>query len=150
MHMPALNTPQFSWVKSRLRNKAQPVPPIFEPEVGARAVFWAAHHDRAGVYVGGPTVEAIVGNKIAPRLLDLYLGRTNYGAQQTSKPERPDRPNNLWAAVDSSEDYGAHGGFDSRAHKRSYQLWADLHRPLVAGVSLSAIVLGILFRKYAM
>ena len=149
VHMPALNTPQFGWVKSRLRNKAQPVPPIFEPEVGARAVFWAAHHDRSEVYVGGPTVEAIVGNKIAPRLLDRYLGRTGYGSQQTSEPEQPNRPNNLWAAVDSAEDYGAHGTFDSRAHKKSYQLWADLHRPLVAGIGLSAIVLGMLFRKHA-
>jgi short-subunit dehydrogenase len=148
VHMPALNTPQFGWVKSRLRNKAQPVPPIFQPEVGARAVFWAAHQNRAEVYVGGPTVEAIVGNKIAPRLLDRYLGSKGYRSQQTPEAEDPARPHNLWAAVDSSEDYGAHGAFDLRSHKKSYQLWADIHRPLVAGFGFSAILLGILFRKY--
>ncbi|HKV47367.1 MAG TPA: SDR family oxidoreductase, partial [Candidatus Acidoferrales bacterium] len=76
VHMPAMNTPQFSWVKSRLTHKPQPVPPIYEPEVGARAVYWAAHHDRREIYVGAPTVGAIVGNKIAPGALDRYLGRT--------------------------------------------------------------------------
>ena len=148
VHMPALNTPQFAWVKSRLRNRAQPVPPIFEPEVGARAVFWAAHHNRAEIYVGGSTVEAIVGNKIAPRLLDQYLGRTGYDAQQTSEPQERDRPNNLWVPVDSSQDYGARGTFSSRSRDRSYELWADLHRPLVlAGLGLSAMLVGVLFRK---
>jgi NAD(P)-dependent dehydrogenase (short-subunit alcohol dehydrogenase family) len=126
VHMPALNTPQFGWVKSRLERKAQPVPPIFQPEVGARAVYWAAHHDRRELYVGGPTVEAIVGNKIAPSALDHYLGRTGYDAQQTNEPEDPNRPNNLWQPVPG--DHGAHGTFDSRAHSRSYELWADLNR----------------------
>jgi short-subunit dehydrogenase len=144
VHMPALNTPQFGWVKSRLRNKAQPVPPIFEPEVGARAVFWAAHHNRAEVFVGGSTVEAIVGNKIAPRLLDEYLGRTGYASQQTSEPEDPDRRNNLWSPVDGDEDFGAHGSFDSRARQFSLQLWTDLHRPAVAvGLGASALALAL-------
>src|SRR5205085_2739538 len=83
VHMPALNTPQFDWVRSRLRRRAQPVPPIFQPEVGARAVYWAAHHHRREVFVGGPTVAAIVGNKLAPGILDYYLGRTGYDSQQT-------------------------------------------------------------------
>jgi NAD(P)-dependent dehydrogenase (short-subunit alcohol dehydrogenase family) len=83
VHMPALNTPQFGWVKSRLKHKAQPVPPIFQPEVGARAVYWAAHHHRREVWVGAPTVQAILGNKILPGLLDRYLGRTGYDSQQT-------------------------------------------------------------------
>jgi hypothetical protein len=146
--MPALNTPQFGWVKSRLRNKAQPVPPIFEPEVGAKAVFWAAHHNRAEIYVGGSTVEAIVGNKIAPRLLDQYLGRTGYASQQTSEPEDPHRQDNLWAAADSIQDHGAHGTFSDRSRDSSYQLWADCHRPLIAaGVGISAIALGLFFGK---
>jgi hypothetical protein len=145
VHMPALNTPQFGWVKSRLQKKAQPVPPIFEPEVGARAVFWAAHHKRAEVYVGGPTVEAIVGNKIAPRLLDQYLGRTGYEAQQTEQPEEPDRENNLWSPVDATKDHGSHGTFDRRARSYSVQLWADLHRPWIAlGVGVSSLALGLL------
>jgi NAD(P)-dependent dehydrogenase (short-subunit alcohol dehydrogenase family) len=142
VNMPALNTPQFGWVKSRLQRKAQPVPPIFEPEVGARAVYWAAHHRRREVYVGGPTVEAIVGNKIAPSLLDRYLGRTGYDSQQTSEPENPDRPNNLWQPVPG--DHGAHGTFDKRAHAHSYQLWADLHRAWIGLGAAGLAGLGML------
>lgn len=146
VHMPALNTPQFAWVKSRLRNKAQPVPPIFEPEVGARAVFWAAHHDRGELYVAASTVEAIVGNKVAPRLLDRYLGRTGYRSQQTAEPEDPARADNLWKPVDAERDFGAHGTFDSRAKPFSLQLWADLRRAkLIAGIGLSALALGLFF-----
>jgi len=148
VHMPALNTPQFAWVKSRLPNKAQPVPPIFEPEVGARAVFWAAHHDRYELFVGGSTVEAIVGNKIAPRLLDLYLGHTGYESQQTAEPEDPARPDNLWQPVDADRDFGAHGSFDTRAQRYSAQLWADLRRAQIAGViGLSALAVGFLLRS---
>jgi NAD(P)-dependent dehydrogenase (short-subunit alcohol dehydrogenase family) len=146
VHMPALNTPQFNWVKSRLRNKAQPVPPIFEPEVGARAVFWAAHHDRAKVFVGGSTVEAIVGNKIAPRLLDKYLARTGYKAQQTSEFEDPDRRSNLWISMDADQDHGAHGRFSGRSRDFSLQVWADIRRPWIAlGVGVSAVTLGLLW-----
>jgi short-subunit dehydrogenase len=126
VHMPALNTPQFGWVKSRLHYKAQPVPPIFQPEVGAKAVYWAAHHSRRELYVGLSTVEAIVGNKIAPQLLDYYLGRTGYDSQQTSEPEDPNRPNNLWKPVPG--DHGAHGVFDSRANEKSWELRASLNR----------------------
>lgn len=147
VHMPALNTPQFGWVKSRLRNKAQPVPPIFEPEVGGRAVFWAAHHDRREIYVGGSTVEAIVGNKIVPGLLDRYLGDTGYESQQTNEPEDPTRADNLWQPVDSERDFGAHGSFDARARLRSLQVWADLRRAkLVTCIGLSALALGFFFR----
>ncbi|MGA9527880.1 MAG: SDR family oxidoreductase [Terriglobales bacterium] len=130
VQMPALNTPQFGWVKSRLPHKAQPVPPIFEPEVGAHAVYWAAHHDRREVYVGSPTVAAIVGNKIAPGLLDHYLGHTGFKSQQTNEPEDPNRPNNLWAPVPG--DHGAHGTFTSRAHGKSYELDASLNRGWIA------------------
>jgi NAD(P)-dependent dehydrogenase (short-subunit alcohol dehydrogenase family) len=137
VHMPALNTPQFGWVKSRLKQKAQPVPPIFQPEVGARAVYWAAHHDRREIYVGAPTVAAITGNKIAPGLLDHYLGRTGYDSQQTQEPEDPNRPDNLWKPLPG--DHGAHGDFDQRAHDRSYEAWADLHRNwLIAALGILA------------
>jgi len=150
VHMPALNTPQFSWVKSRLEKKAQPVPPIFEPEVGARAVFWAAHHDRAEVYVGGSTVKAIVGNKVAPRLLDEYLGKTGYRSQQTKEREDPARPNNLWIPLDSDLDHGAHGTFDGRARHFSLQLWADLHRSWIAlGLGVSGLALVFLLNGSA-
>jgi len=94
VQMPAMNTPQFGWVKSRLPRKGQPVPPIFQPEVAARAIVWAAFHDRREIYVGWPTVEAIVGTKVAPGWLDHYLARTCYEAQMTDEPEDPTRPNN--------------------------------------------------------
>jgi hypothetical protein len=126
VQMPALNTPQFGWVKSRLKYKAQPVPPIFQPEVGAHAIYWAAHHSRREIYAGWPTVEAINGNRLAPGLLDHYLGKTGFASQQTSQPEDPDRPNNLWEPVKG--DHGAHGTFDSQAHKRSWELRASFGR----------------------
>jgi hypothetical protein len=129
VQMPALNTPQFDWVKSRLRHKAQPVPPIFEPEVGARGVYWAAHHHRRQVFIGGSTVAAIAGQKLVPGLLDHYLGRTGYQSQQTSEPEDPDRPNNLWHPLPG--DHGTHGRFDRRSQKHSYELFGETHRPLV-------------------
>lgn len=133
VQMPALNTTQFSWVKSRLKHKAQPVPPIFQPEVGARAVYWAAHHNRREVYVAMPTVEAIIGNKIAPGLLDHYLGRSGYKSQQTDEPENPDRPNNLWSPVPG--DHGAHGTFDDRAHAKSYEMWGSRNRKWIAAAA---------------
>ena len=137
VQMPALNTPQFGWVKSRLKNKAQPVPPIFQPEVGARAIYWAAHHSRREIYAGWPTVEAIVGNKLAPGLLDHYLGRTGFASQQTSEPEDPNRPDNLWKAV--AGDHGAHGTFDSRAHEQSWEVRASLGRRWIgAGLAVMA------------
>ena len=141
VQMPALNTPQFGWVKSRLKRRAQPVPPIYQPEVGARAVYWAAHHRRREIYVGLSTVEAIVGNKVAPGLLDHYLGRTGYNSQQTHEPEDPNRPNNLWEPVPG--DHGAHGVFDSRAHSRSLETWADLHRVKLAAGAVALAGLGI-------
>src|SRR5947199_894108 len=95
VQMPALNTTQFGWVKSRLSHKAQPVPPIFQPEVGARAVYWAAHHHRRELFVGSSTVAAIMGQKFIPGLLDKYLGKTGFDSQQYDGPEDRSRPNNL-------------------------------------------------------
>jgi short-subunit dehydrogenase len=130
VQMPALNTPQFGWVKSRLPNKPQPVPPIYEPEVAADAIYWAAHHRQREVWVGIPTIAAIVGNKFIPGVLDHYLGRTGYASQQTSQPADPNAPNDLWQPV--AGDHGAHGDFDSRAHAFSPEWWADEHRGLIA------------------
>ena len=141
VQLPALNTPQFGWVKSRLPNKAQPVPPIFQPEVAARAIVYAADHDRRELWVGGPTVAAVIGNKIAPGLLDRYLARTAYAAQQTQEPEEPGRPDNLWAPVPG--DHGAHGTFGDRAAARSLQLWLNLHRTTLAGAA--AVVAGLIW-----
>jgi NAD(P)-dependent dehydrogenase (short-subunit alcohol dehydrogenase family) len=137
VQMPALNTPQFGWVKSRLKHKAQPVPPIFQPEVGARAIYWASHHSRREIYVGWPTVEAIVGNKLAPSLLDRYLGKNGFSSQQTDEPENPDRPDNLWNPVDG--DHGAHGRFDRQARGKSWELQASANRLWVAASLTAAI-----------
>ena len=126
VQMPALNTPQFGWVKSRLKYKAQPVPPIFQPEVGARMIYWAAHHSRREIYVGWPTVEAIIGNKLAPGWLDRYLGKTGFASQQTSELEDPGRPDNLWKPLEG--DHGAHGTFDGQAHERSWEVQVSLGR----------------------
>ncbi|HVP64864.1 MAG TPA: SDR family oxidoreductase [candidate division Zixibacteria bacterium] len=114
VHMPALNTTQFGWVKSRLKRKAQPVPPIFQPEVAARAIYHAAHHPRREYWVGFSTAAAILGQRVAPALLDRYLGRTGYDSQQYDGAENPNRADNLWRPVPG--DHGAHGAFDKRAH----------------------------------
>ena len=149
VQMPALNTPQFGWVKSRLPHKPQPVPPIFEPEVAADAIYWAAHHHEREVWVGMPTVAAIVGNKFIPGLLDRYLGRTGYASQQTSQPADPDAPNDLWEPV--AGDHGAHGTFDSRAHAFCPELWTDEHRGLLAigAIGLRGILAGLRSHKKA-
>jgi NAD(P)-dependent dehydrogenase (short-subunit alcohol dehydrogenase family) len=126
VHLPAVNTPQFGWVKSRLPRKAQPVPPIFQPEVAADAIHWAAYHERRELWVGFPTVQAIVGDRVAPGVLDQYLARFGFDSQQTQEPEDPNRPHNLWEPV--AGDHGAHGAFGSRASDSSAQLWAAKHR----------------------
>ncbi len=138
LQMPALNTPQFGWVKSRLPHKAQPVPPIFQPEVAAEAIYFAAHNPRREFYVGLPSAEAIIANKIAPGLLDHYLAHNGYASQQHDGAENPNRPNNLWEPV--AGDHGAHGAFDARAHKWSPQLWTSEHR---GWIGAALLVLGI-------
>jgi NAD(P)-dependent dehydrogenase (short-subunit alcohol dehydrogenase family) len=147
VQLPAVNTPQFSWVKSRLPHKAQPVPPIYQPEVIAEAVTWVVDHYRRQLFVGASTVKAIQGNKIVPSLGDHYLARTGYQSQQTSQPEDPKRPDNLWKPVDEDRDYGAHGAFDNKARDKSLQLLADTHRGLLALVAsgIASLLLGVLF-----
>ncbi len=147
VHMPALNTPQFSWVLSRLPRKPQPVPPIFQPEVGARAVYYAAHHPRREFYVGRSAVMAIVANKMAPDVADHYLAKTGYDAQQYDGGDDPNRPNNLWQPLPG--DHGAHGDFDERATPVSYQLWADTHRKWIALGVAGAAIAGLVWAKRA-
>jgi NADP-dependent 3-hydroxy acid dehydrogenase YdfG len=146
VQLPALNTPQFSWVKSRLPRHPQPLPPIFQPEVAARAILWAARHPRREVNVGGPTLLAVWGNKLAPGLLDRRLARTGYESQQTDELVDSDRLNNLWEPV--AGDHGAHGVFDDRAHDRSLQLELTTHRTstLAAGAACAALVWAALVR----
>jgi NAD(P)-dependent dehydrogenase (short-subunit alcohol dehydrogenase family) len=146
VQMPAMNTPQFSWVKSRLPNEPQPVPPIYQPEVGAEAVLFAAHSRRREIYVGRSTVKAIVGDKIAPGFADRYLARHGYEAQQTEEPVDPNRRYNLWSPAPG--DRGAHGPFGERALRSSPLLWANRYRkPLAAaGAALAGFVFGIALR----
>jgi short-subunit dehydrogenase len=139
VHLPALNTPQFSWVRARLPRKPQPVPPIFQPEVAAAAILWAAEHDRREVLVGWPTVKAVWGQKVIPGLLDRYLAATGYDAQQYDGVVAPSRPDNLWAPVPG--DFAAHGEFDARARERSSQFWVTTHR---RGLALAAAGVGAL------
>lgn len=132
VQLPAVNTPQFGWVKSRLPHKAQPVPPIYQPEVIADGVTYLADHYRRQLFIGLSTVIVIQANKLVPAFGDWYLARTGYKSQQTNQPEDPNRPNNLWKPVDEDRDYGAHGAFDDKAKEKSWELWADTHRGLLA------------------
>ncbi len=145
VQMPAVNTPQFSWVRSRLPKHPQPVPPIYQPEVAARGVVFAADHPRRRQYwVGGSTAATIVANRLAPALLDRYLARTGYGSQQTAQPAGPGRPDNLVQPVDGTHghDHGSRGAFDGKSHQRSPQLWVSQHARLASGALAGAAVLG--------
>lgn len=131
VQLPAVDTPQFSRCRAKLGRHPQPMPPIYEPEVAADAILWAAEHpDRREVYVGASSVMTILGNKLAPGLLDRYLARNGYDAQQTDQRIPSDRPDNLFEPVKG--DHGARGIFEETAHGRSPQLWATKRRGLLA------------------
>jgi short-subunit dehydrogenase len=132
VQLPALNTPQFDWVKSRLRGRGQPVPPIFKPEVAADAILWAADHPRREYFVGFSTVKAIVSDRVAAGLGDRYLARKGYDAQQTAEPEDPGRPHNLWTPADEERDFGVHGRFHARARSTSWEFVISKHRSAFA------------------
>ena len=130
VHLPAINTPQFSWCRTRLPHHPQPVPPIFQPEVAARAIVWASSHTRREVYVAWPTAKAIYGQMLAPGYADKYLAEHGFDSQQTAQPTEPERPDNLFDPVPG--DFGAHGVFDSQASDSSPLTWVDLHRSAAA------------------
>jgi short-subunit dehydrogenase len=142
VQMPALNTPQFGWCKSKLPYKAQPVPPIYQPEVAAQAILFASKNKRREIFVGLSTVIAIEGNKLLPGLGDFYLGKTGVESQQTGEKDDPNKPNNLYEPV--AGDPGAHGAFDARATPSSLELWTDLHRDWVVGgvLACAGVLLG--------
>ncbi len=131
VQLPAVNTPQFDWVRSRLARRSRPVPPIYQPEVPARAIVWAATHPKRELWVGPSTVAALLVNKVAANLLDHYVARTGYDAQQTEELEDPDRSSNLWEPVPR---HRTHGRFDADAAARSWQvevatkLWSGVQR----------------------
>jgi NAD(P)-dependent dehydrogenase (short-subunit alcohol dehydrogenase family) len=137
VQLPAVNTPQFDWVLSRLPRRPQPVPPIYQPELIARGIVYAADHPRRREYwIGGSTTATMIGNKLGAGVLDRYLARTGYDSQQTDEPAPADRPENLWEPADgpSGRDFGTHGRFDDRSTSRSYQMWASEHHGLLGAV----------------
>lgn len=130
VQLPAMNTPQFTWCRSRMPRHPQPVPPIFQPEVAAERIVWASHHNRREVFVGAPTVIAIEANKFAPALADCYLGRTGFDSQQTQEPVAKDRPDNLFEPLPG--DFGAHGVFGKQAHEEAATTWLAQHKGATA------------------
>lgn len=143
VHLPAVNTPQFEWIRSRMPKQPQPVTPIYQPEVIARAIYWSAHHDRREYLVGITTVGAIWANKFFPGLLDRYLARTGYRSQQTKEPASIERPDNLMQPV--LQDFGAHGRFDRGAVPFSMQAWLGRHRAAVLAAVLGLIATTVLW-----
>jgi len=145
VHLPATNTPQFSWVKSRLPRKPQPYPPVFQPEVPAEAIYYAAHHRPREMFVGWPTIKTVIGNRLLPGYVDRVLAETAYEGQQYDGLIGPDRQDNLWEPV--HRDFGAHGDFDQQAKPSSWLLWADLHRKIIAtGLSAMAALTFVVAR----
>lgn len=140
VQLPALNTPQFDWVRSKLKFKAQPVPPIFQPEVAAKAIVWASEHPRKEVLVGFPTFKAVWGDRFFSPLLDYYLALKGYESQQTKEAES-ERDDNLFSSVEG--DYGAHGRFDDRAKEKSWYFWMSTH--YINWVIFAVIVILILW-----
>jgi short-subunit dehydrogenase len=134
VHLPAMNTPQFDWALIKTGFRAQPVPPIYQPEVGARAIYFMSRHPRRNLWVGTPTVEAILANRVAPGLLDRYFATKGYVGQLTPEHTAPGEPANLFSSVEG--DQAAHGRFDSRASASSFQALADRHRTIVAAASV--------------
>ncbi|HZN17268.1 MAG TPA: SDR family oxidoreductase [Micromonosporaceae bacterium] len=140
VNLPAVNTPQFSWVRTRLPRHPQPVPPIYQPEVAARAILWAADRAPRELNVGAPTVVTRVLDVLVPGLVERYLARRGFDAQQTPEPVDLARwRDNLDAPVDGDTDHGAHGEFDDRAKRRSPQLWLATHKGAVAAGAAAAL-----------
>ncbi len=136
VQLPAVNTPQFGWVRNKLMHQPQPVPPIYQPEVPAEAIFYAAHHDKREIYVGISAIKTIVGNKIMPGFLDYYLAKSGYKAQQTDKIKDPNSKDNLWEPVEG--DKGAHGSFDAKARPFSPELALEEKKRLLTLIGAGA------------
>jgi short-subunit dehydrogenase len=144
VHLPAVNTPQFDWALNKMETRPQPVPPIFQPEVAARAIVFAAFNHRREIWVGMPTVMTILANRIAPGLLDHYLAKAGYSGQLTQEAKPADAPANLFETVPGP--YGAHGRFDSRSASRSWEMFTSRHRDMLVGgmLALGGIALAML------
>ncbi|MBP0590278.1 SDR family oxidoreductase [Paraburkholderia sp. LEh10] len=147
VQMPALNTPQFDWAENHMTHAPRPVAPIFQPEVAARAIYWAATHRRREVWVGASSIKAIVANQWIPGWLDRYLGRTGVAAQQDTQVSNAAQPSNLWKPV--SELHRVHGRFDADAASSSPAFWLDTHRGLamLAVAALATLCVGAMRRR---
>jgi short-subunit dehydrogenase len=145
VHLPALNTPQFDWALNRLDRRPRPVPPVFQPEVAARAIVFAAFHRRREVWLGLPTVMTILANRIAPGLMDRYLAKAAYAGQLTKEPRPPHAPRNLFDSVPGP--YGSHGRFDAQAKDASREFAISRHRYALAGglLALGGVAVAALF-----
>src|SRR4051794_21086703 len=149
VQMPAVNTPQFSWVLSRLPRHPQPVPPIYRPETVARMVLHAADHPgRREYWVGSSTAATLAANALAPGLLDRYLARTGFDSQQTDRPRDPDAPANLFEPADGTggRDFGVHGVFGDRTVSWDPQLWASRHHGVLGSAAAAAVGLAAWWR----
>jgi short-subunit dehydrogenase len=145
VQLPALNTPQFDWIRKRVPGAPRPVGPVYQPEIAARAIWFAAHGRRKEILVGGPAVKAIVGDKLASPMLDYYLARTAVEGQSDRSVPGIERPGNLFAPAPG--DPGAHGRFDRQARARSPQLWTTMHRGWITAAGLAmAAALGLSLR----
>jgi short-subunit dehydrogenase len=138
VHLPAVNTPQFDWALNKMGRRAMPVPPVFQPEVPARAIVYAATHHRREIWLGFPTIKAIMANRIAPGFTDRYLARYGYSGQLTHQPEPPDAPANLYEPVPG--DQAAHGRFDAVARPRSWEMFTDRHRELATLLVVAGLI----------
>jgi NAD(P)-dependent dehydrogenase (short-subunit alcohol dehydrogenase family) len=143
VHLPGVNTPQFAHCRNKFDRRSRPVAPVYQPEVAADAIHWAAHHRRRALFVGAPTVYTIWGSRLAPGLVERYLARTAVSGQLSDAPHDPDSPGNLFDVPDA--DAGAHGPYDAEAHRRSPQLWASTHRTALA--ALAGLGAGALLRR---
>ncbi len=138
LHLPAVNTPQFEVARNKVGVRPQPIPPIYQPEVIARAALHAALHPTREMWVAGSTFKAILGQKVIPGLLDRYLAKAGYSGQMTETILPEQRPDNLWEPVPG--DHGAHGAFDSEARARSAEVWARTHRGALAASAAAAAI----------
>lgn len=146
LQLPAVNTPQFTWGRNKMPRKAQPVPPIYQPELIGQAAYWAGRHHKRQMYLGGSAAIVVNANKFVPGLGDRYLALTGYRSQMRDEPRDPNQPDNLFEPADETKDYGAHGAFDDRSINHSYEMWVSEHVPLVlAGVTtgLAAAIAGL-------
>ena len=139
--LPAVNTPQFDWARNKTGHRAQPVPPIYQPEVAARAIVFAAFHPRRSVWLGFPTIKAILANRVAPGLIDRYLAKTGYSGQLTDMRSDPEAPGNLFEPVKGA--YGAHGRFDGRARRSSWTMFTSRHKAAVWGAVFVGLAAGV-------